>query len=86
MLPLALDVTDRASVDAAVEAARDRFGRIDIVVNNAGYGLFGAVEDVNEDQARAQMETNFSERSGSPRRFCPCCANRAEDTYSRSPA
>ena len=57
--PIALDVTDRPGVFAAVQAAHDRFGRLDIVVNNAGYGLFGAVEEVSEEQARAQLETNF---------------------------
>ena len=56
---LPLDVTDRAAVGTAVEAAHARFGRLDVVVNNAGYGLFGAVEEVSEAQARAQMETNF---------------------------
>ena len=57
--PQALDVTDRKAVFAAVAAAFKRFGRLDIIVNNAGYGLFGAVEDVTEEQARSQMETNF---------------------------
>jgi NAD(P)-dependent dehydrogenase (short-subunit alcohol dehydrogenase family) len=58
-LPIELDVTDKPAVDAAVAQAHDRFGGLDIVVNNAGYGLFGAVEEVTEEQARAQIETNL---------------------------
>ena len=54
-----LDVTDRAAVFAAVEKAVAAFGRLDVVVNNAGYGLMGAVEEVDEAAARAQLETNF---------------------------
>jgi NAD(P)-dependent dehydrogenase (short-subunit alcohol dehydrogenase family) len=59
LLPLALDVNDRQAAFAAVEQARAKFGRLDVVVNNAGYGLFGMVEEISEQQARAQMETNF---------------------------
>jgi NAD(P)-dependent dehydrogenase (short-subunit alcohol dehydrogenase family) len=54
-----LDVTDKATVDAVVHKAHERFGRLDVVVNNAGYGLFGTIEEVSEEQARAQIETNL---------------------------
>jgi NAD(P)-dependent dehydrogenase (short-subunit alcohol dehydrogenase family) len=59
VLALRLDVTDKAAIDATVGETIARFGRIDVAVNNAGYGLFGAVEEVSESDARAQMETNF---------------------------
>jgi NAD(P)-dependent dehydrogenase (short-subunit alcohol dehydrogenase family) len=59
VLPLALDVTDRAAAFAAVEQAHAHFGRLDVVVNNAGYGHFGFIEEVTEQEARAQMETNL---------------------------
>jgi len=58
VLPLSLDVTDRDAVFAAVAQARERFGRIDIAVNNAGYGQFGMVEEISEAEARAQIDTN----------------------------
>ncbi|SNQ45309.1 Short-chain dehydrogenase [Frankia canadensis] len=59
VLALPLDVTDKSAVDSAVKAAVARFGRLDVVVNNAGYGLFGAVEELSESQIRDQLETNF---------------------------
>ena len=58
VLPLRLDVDDRGAVVAAVEAAHDRFGRLDVVVNNAGYGQFGMIEEISEAEARAQFDTN----------------------------
>jgi NAD(P)-dependent dehydrogenase (short-subunit alcohol dehydrogenase family) len=58
ILPLQLDVTDRAADFAAVKQAHEHFGRLDIVVNNAGYGQFGFVEEVSEQDARDQIETN----------------------------
>ena len=59
ILPLALDVTDRTAAFEAVAKGRDAFGRLDIVLNNAGYGQFGAVEELSEAEVRAQIETNL---------------------------
>lgn len=59
VLPIRLDVTDRDACFAAVRLAHDRFGRLDVVVNNAGYGQHGFVEELSEAEARAQMDTNF---------------------------
>jgi NAD(P)-dependent dehydrogenase (short-subunit alcohol dehydrogenase family) len=59
ILPLELDVTDRAAGFEAVAKAQRHFGRIDVLINNAGYGLFGAIEETTENEARAQMEPNF---------------------------
>ena len=59
LLQLRLDVGDKTAVDIAVSTAHERFGRIDIAINNAGYGLFGAIEEVSEEEARAQIETNL---------------------------
>ena len=59
VLPIALDVTDRDADHAAVAEAHDHFGQLDVVVNNAGYGLFGTVEEVSDEQAREQIETNL---------------------------
>jgi NAD(P)-dependent dehydrogenase (short-subunit alcohol dehydrogenase family) len=59
VLPIELDVTDRGAGFAAVKRAHDYFGRLDIVVNNAGYGQFGMVEEISEQEIRAQLETNL---------------------------
>ena len=59
ILPIELDVTDRAADFAAVQQAHEHFGRLDVVVNNAGYGHFGFIEEISEEEARAQLETNL---------------------------
>ena len=55
----AMDVTDTEAVRAVVNKAFAELGRIDVVVNNAGYGLFGAAEEVSDDQIRHQIDTNI---------------------------
>ena len=54
-----LDVTDKKSIQAAFDEALQKFGRIDVVCNNAGYGLSGCFEELTDDQIRQQMEINF---------------------------
>jgi NAD(P)-dependent dehydrogenase (short-subunit alcohol dehydrogenase family) len=59
VLPVQLDVTDRDASFAALQQAHQHFGRLDVVVNNAGYGHFGFVEELTEAEARQQIETNL---------------------------
>jgi NADP-dependent 3-hydroxy acid dehydrogenase YdfG len=53
-----LDVTDKGSIQGAIQSGMDTFGKIDVVVNNAGYALMGAIEEVSDLQIRGQFETN----------------------------
>lgn len=59
LLAVELDVNSRENVFSTVNKIKDHFGRIDVLINNAGFGLFGTTEETSEQQARDQMETNF---------------------------
>lgn len=58
-LAIPLDVTDRDAAFAAVAQTNERFGSLDVVVNNAGYGHFGTTEELTEDEARRQIDVNL---------------------------
>jgi NAD(P)-dependent dehydrogenase (short-subunit alcohol dehydrogenase family) len=58
LLVTVLDVTSEEQVKAGVQKGIDRFGQIDVLVNNAGYGLLGATEEISDAEARAQFDTN----------------------------
>src|ERR1700682_4333878 len=66
-----LDVTNKAEVAEAVKTAESTFGSIDVLVNNAGYGYVGAVEESEEDEVRAMVDTNFFGLAGMIRMVLP---------------
>ena len=70
-LALELDVNDDNQVKSAVEKAEKHFGRIDVLVNNAGFGYFGAIEESDEAEVRAMFETNFWGLSAMTRAVLP---------------
>lgn len=57
-LPLAVDLTTETSVSEAMQAAIGQFGRIDVVVNNAGYGQLGSLEELTDEETRANFDVN----------------------------
>ncbi len=79
-LAVALDVTDVLQVKAAVEKAEARFGRIDVLVNNAGFGYFGSIEESEEREVRAMFEANFWGLSAMTRAVLPLMRKRRSGT------
>jgi NAD(P)-dependent dehydrogenase (short-subunit alcohol dehydrogenase family) len=77
---LPLDVTDSASVEAAVKATLDQFGRIDVLVNNAGYGLFGPFETTSDEKIRRQFATNVDGIFAVTRAVLPAMRNQGSGT------
>src|SRR5262245_14413791 len=71
-----LDVTKPEAARAAMALANSTFGRLDVVVNNAGYANVNSIEDVAEDDFRAQIETNFFGVVTSRAQRCPCFASK----------
>ncbi|MBR1872751.1 MAG: SDR family NAD(P)-dependent oxidoreductase [Bacteroidales bacterium] len=71
VVPLSMDVTDEASIDAALETVIGQEGRIDVLVNNAGFGYFGAIENVSMEDARRQMEVNVFGLASLTRKVLP---------------
>ncbi|PRH84233.1 short-chain dehydrogenase/reductase [Labrys okinawensis] len=70
-LAIELDVTDAGGIDRAVATAEARFGRVDVAVNNAGYGYLAAIEEDEDAQIRAQFETNVFGLVGVTKRILP---------------
>ena len=75
ILELTMDVTNKIEVEAAVKVVEAKFGSVDILINNAGYGLFGALEDLEEEEIRYQMEVNFFGTVNVTKSFLPLLRN-----------
>ena len=85
VLAVALDVTDPAHVTAAVCQADERFGGVDVLVNNAGYGYRGAIEEGDDADVRELFETHFFGGVAMIRPSCPGCGRAAAARSSTSP-
>ena len=86
VLPLALDVTSTEQAQAAVQQAFEHFGRLDIVLNNAGYSLVGTVEEATESDVRALFEANYFGTLRVIKAALPCCEIKVVGTSSASRA
>lgn len=75
ILEITMDVTNKVEVEAAVKVVENKFGSVDILINNAGYGLFGALEDLEEEEIRYQMEVNFFGTVNVTKSFLPLLRN-----------
>jgi NAD(P)-dependent dehydrogenase (short-subunit alcohol dehydrogenase family) len=75
-----LDVTDKAQVQHVVAKAEEHFGRIDVLVNNAGFGYFGSIEESQEEEVRAMFEANFWGLSNMTRAVLPGMRERKSGT------
>src|SRR5438128_8468371 len=82
LLSVRLDVTDEAQAVAAAKAAVERFGRIDVLVNNAGYGLLGGVEEASGKEVEQQFATNVFGLLNVRVRSCRTCVVPAAATWS----
>jgi len=85
-LPLALDVTDSVQVQQAVHQAYAHFGRLDVLVNNAGASLFAATEEASDEQIRGLLMRTTSAWSECFERLCLCCGNKGAVTFLASRA
>ncbi len=77
---LALDVRNSTAAEQAVGFAVEHFGRIDVLVNNAGYGTIGALEDTSVEEFRAQIETNLLGTMYTTKAAIPLCAKKEPAT------
>lgn len=85
LLALEVDLTKEQAVKAAVEQTTERFGSLDVVVNNAGYGFLGAVEDTTDSDVKAMMDVQVLGVWNVLRKPCPCFVRSAAATSSPSP-
>lgn len=79
-LVLSMDVTDEAQVKAAIATSLEKFGQIDVLVNNAGFGLLGAVEECSAEEVESVYRTNVFGLLNVTRACYPVCVSTALDT------